>query len=128
MSTINQLVKKPRQVIKKKTRRKDLNRCPQKLAVCRRVFEVTPRKPNSAKRKVARVAIIETKKHITAYIPGIKHSLQKFSTVLVRGGRAKDVPGSKYKLIRGVYDLTGVVNRVTSRSKYGIKLFRGINK
>lgn len=127
MATINQLVKKPRKQNKKQTRRKDLRGCPQKLAVCRRIFEMTPRKPNSAKRKVARVSIIQTKKNITAYIPGIKHSLQKFSTVLVRGGRAKDVPGSKYKLIRGAYDLGGVVNRVKARSKYGIKLFRGLN-
>lgn len=120
MSNIHQLIKNPRKPWKKKNKRKDLMGCPQKKAVCFRVFVTTPRKPNSALRKVARVTLT-TRKKVTAYIPGKGHTLQKHSVVLVRGGRAKDLPGSKYKLVRGKYDLKGVLFRNSSRSKYGIK-------
>jgi len=99
-----------------------LQKCPQKKGVCFRVFIKTPKKPNSAQRKVARVKLLSTKKLITAYIPGETHNLQTHSMVLVRGGRVKDLPGVKYHLIRGVYDLTMVVRRRNGRSKYGVPL------
>jgi len=99
-----------------------LQKCPQKKGVCFRVFIKTPKKPNSAQRKVARVKLLSTKKLITAYIPGETHNLQTHSMVLVRGGRVKDLPGVKYHLIRGVYDFTMVVRRRNGRSKYGVPL------
>jgi len=97
-----------------------LQKCPQKKGVCFRVFIKTPKKPNSAQRKVARIKLLSTKKYITGYIPGEGHNLQTHSMVLVRGGRVKDLPGVKYHLVRGVYDLQMVKNRTTARSKYGV--------
>ena len=98
-----------------------LNKCPQRKVTCLKVTFMSPKKPNSATRKVAKVTFSKGKRDTFGYIPGIKHSLQKFSTVLLRGGRTKDLPGLKYKLIRGVLDLKGVQNRFKARSKYGIK-------
>lgn len=118
MPTINQLVRKGREQFKKKTKTPALRGCPQKRGVCTRVYTVTPKKPNSALRKVARVRLT-TGQEITAYIPGEGHNLQEHSIVLVRGGRVKDLPGIRYKIIRGVLDCQGVANRRKSRSRYG---------
>jgi len=120
MPTINQLVRKSRKKVFKKTKSPALNSCPQRRGVCVRVYTVTPKKPNSALRKVARVKLT-TGKEITAYIPGEGHSLQEHSVVLVRGGRVKDLPGVKYHIVRGALDTTGVENRSQSRSLYGTK-------
>jgi small subunit ribosomal protein S12 len=122
MPTINQLLT-PRKQKKKKNRRKALARCPQKKGVCLRVFITTPKKPNSALRKVARLRL-SNKVSITGYIPGVGHTLQKYSTALIRGGRVRDLPGIRYKLIRNKYDLRPVYNRTQARSKYGIKSFK----
>jgi small subunit ribosomal protein S12 len=103
------------------TRRRDLKLCPQKKGTCLQVFMTTPRKPNSALRKVARV-LLTGYARITAYIPGMSHNLQKHSTVLVRGGRVKDLPGVRYTLIRGKYDLHRIVARRKGRSKYGMHI------
>lgn len=103
------------------TRRKDLQLCPQKKGTCLKVFTTTPRKPNSAIRKVARV-LLSNYNRVTAYIPGMSHNLQKHSAVLVRGGRVKDLPGVRYTIIRGKYDLQRLVDRRKRRSKYGTKL------
>lgn len=113
---IQQLLRKPR----KKHKKQIENMPPQVKGVCYKVFTISPRKPNSAVRKVAKV-LLSTKKIITAYIVGEGHNLQEHSIVLVRGGRTKDLPGVKYKVIRGVYDCQGVQGRKTSRSKYGVK-------
>jgi small subunit ribosomal protein S12 len=109
--------------VKKKIKTKSylLNKCPQRKVTCLKVTFMAPKKPNSATRKVAKVTFSKGKRDTFCYIPGIKHNLQKFSTVLLRGGRTKDLPGLKYKLIRGVLDLKGVSNRFKARSKYGIK-------
>ena len=120
MPTINQLCNSIRQKKRKKIKSPALKSCPQKKGVCIRVFTRTPKKPNSAIRKVARVKL-SNNLTITVYIPGEGHTLQEYSTVLIRGGRVKDLPGVKYKLIRGKFDLLGVKNRKTSRSKYGAK-------
>ena len=120
MPTINQLCKKIRKKKKVLNRAPALEACPQKKGVCLKVFTRTPKKPNSALRKVARLRI-STKKKISAYIPGEGHTLQEYSTVLMRGGRVKDLPGIKYHLIRGKFDFLGLKNRKTSRSKYGTK-------
>ena len=120
MPTINQLCNSIRQNKKKKVKSPALQASPQKKGVCVRVFTRTPKKPNSAIRKVARVKL-SNDLTITVSIPGEGHNLQEYSTVLVRGGRVKDLPGVKYKLIRGKFDLLGVKNRKTSRSKYGTK-------
>ncbi len=98
-----------------------LNKCPQRKVTCVKVTFMAPKKPNSATRKVAKVTFSKGKRDTFGYIPGIKHNLQRFSTVLLRGGRTKDLPGLKYKLIRGILDLKGVQNRFKARSKYGIK-------
>jgi small subunit ribosomal protein S12 len=120
MITKNQLLSnKRKQKIHKKTR-KALQMCPQKKGIVTKVTIMTPRKPNSAKRKIARIKL-SNNLFITAYIPGEKHNLQQHSTVLIRGGNTKDLPGLKYKIIRGKYDLHGVENRKSSRSKYGTK-------
>jgi small subunit ribosomal protein S12 len=119
-TTINQLCKKIRKKKKVLNRAPALEGCPQKKGVCLKVFTRTPKKPNSALRKVARLRI-STKKKISAYIPGEGHTLQEYSTVLMRGGRVKDLPGIKYHLIRGKFDFLGLKNRKTSRSKYGTK-------
>jgi small subunit ribosomal protein S12 len=120
MATVNQLCK----IIRKKRRVRSapaLIGNPQQRGICLKVFIRTPKKPNSALRKVARVGL-SNGQIVTAYIPGEGHSLQEYSSVLVRGGRVKDLPGVKYHLIRGCYDLTGLEKRKTSRSKYGTKL------
>jgi small subunit ribosomal protein S12 len=118
MPTINQLVRLGRGKKVKKSKAPALQGCPQKRGVCVRVYTVTPKKPNSALRKVARVRLTNGIE-VTAYIPGIGHNLQEHSVVLVRGGRVRDLPGVRYKIIRGALDAAGVQNRRKSRSKYG---------
>lgn len=121
MSTKVQLILKKNRIIKKKKVKKlILEKCPQKKATCLKVFVTSPKKPNSASRKVAKVLLISNKKRTHCHIPGIKHSLQRYSTVLIRGGRVKDLPGVKYRVIRGKFDLKRVYDRLKARSKYGI--------
>ncbi len=120
MPTINQLVRKGRKRIKKKSNTPALKSGPQKRGVCTRVYTSTPKKPNSALRKVARVRLT-TGMEVTAYIPGIGHNLQEHSVVLVRGGRVKDLPGVRYHIVRGTLDTLGVEDRRQGRSKYGAK-------
>ena len=120
MPTINQLVRKGREQQKKKGTAPALRSCPQKRGVCVRVYTCTPKKPNSALRKVARVRL-SSGVEVTAYIPGVGHNLQEHSIVLVRGGRVKDLPGVRYKIIRGTLDTQGVKNRKQARSRYGAK-------
>jgi len=120
MPTINQLVRRARQRAQKKTRTPALKGAPQKRGVCTRVYTTTPKKPNSALRKVARVRLT-TGIEVTAYIPGVGHNLQEHSVVLVRGGRVKDLPGVRYHIVRGTLDTLGVEDRKKSRSKYGAK-------
>lgn len=120
MPTINQLVRKGRNLVKAKTKSPALKSCPQKRGVCLRVYTTTPKKPNSALRKVARVRLTNGME-VTTYIPGVGHNLQEHSIVLVRGGRVKDLPGVRYHLVRGALDAVGVAGRKQSRSKYGAK-------
>lgn len=120
MPTINQLVKFGRSTSEKKRKSPALKANPQKRGVCVRVYTTTPKKPNSALRKVARVKLVNGIE-VTAYIPGIGHNLQEHSIVLLRGGRTKDLPGVRYKIIRGALDTAGVVNRKQARSRYGAK-------
>ena len=120
MPTINQLVRKGRQTSVKKSTAPALKECPQKRGVCTRVYPATPKKPNSALRKVARVRLTNSIE-VTAYIPGIGHNLQEHSVVLIRGGRVKDLPGVRYHIVRGALDTAGVADRKQSRSKYGAK-------
>ena len=120
MPTINQLVRKGREKVEKKSKAPALQGNPQKRGVCVRVYTTTPKKPNSALRKVARVRL-SNGYEVTCYIPGIGHNLQEHSIVLVRGGRVKDLPGVRYKIIRGALDAAGVKDRKQSRSKYGAK-------
>ena len=120
MPTLNQLVRKGRQKTAKKTKAPALRNCPQKRGVCTRVYTTTPKKPNSALRKVARVRPTNGFE-VTAYIPGEGHNLQEHSIVLIRGGRVKDLPGVRYHIIRGTFDTSGVEDRKRSRSKYGVK-------
>jgi small subunit ribosomal protein S12 len=120
MPTINQLVRKGRKAVRKSTKSPALQACPQKRGVCTRVMTFTPKKPNSALRKVARVRLTNGIE-VTAYIPGIGHNLQEHSVVLLRGGRVKDLPGVRYHIIRGAKDTLGVDDRRKSRSKYGTK-------
>ncbi len=120
MPTINQLVRAGRQKLKVRTSSPALMRCPQKRGVCVRVYTATPKKPNSALRKVARVRLTNGIE-VTSYIPGEGHNLQEHSVVMVRGGRVKDIPGVRYHIVRGTLDSTGVENRRKSRSKYGAK-------
>ncbi len=120
MPTINQLVRKGRKKIKSKSKSLDLEGCPQKKGVCLQVMTRTPKKPNSALRKVARVRLTNGKE-VTAYIPGEGHNLQEHSIVLLRGGRVRDLPGVKYHIIRGRLDTAGVEGRKRGRSKYGAK-------
>ena len=120
MPTINQLVRHGRKKIKKRTASPALQNCPQKRGVCTRVYTVTPKKPNSALRKVARVRLTSGIE-VTAYMPGIGHNLQEHSVVLIRGGRVKDLPGIRYHIIRGTLDAAGVEGRRQARSKYGTK-------
>ena len=120
MPTINQLVKNGRDKQKRKTASPALKACPQKRGVCVRVYTTTPKKPNSALRKVARVRLTNGME-VTTYIPGEGHNLQEHSVVLIRGGRVKDLPGVRYHIIRGTLDTAGVTNRRQGRSKYGAK-------
>jgi small subunit ribosomal protein S12 len=121
MPTISQLVRKGRKAKSKKTSTPALKACPQRRGVCVRVYTATPKKPNSAMRKVARVRLTSGIE-VTSYIPGEKHNLQEHSVVLVRGGRVKDLPGVRYHIVRGILDTTGVDNgRNQGRSKYGVK-------
>jgi len=120
MPTVQQLVRNGRERPRKKTKSPALRGSPQRRGVCTRVYTITPRKPNSALRKVARVRLTSGVE-VTAYIPGIGHNLQEHSIVLVRGGRVRDLPGVRYKIIRGALDASGVVNRKQARSRYGAK-------
>ena len=120
MPTINQLVRKGREKARKKVKTPALQACPQKRGVCVRVYTSTPKKPNSALRKVARVRLTNGIE-VTSYIPGVGHNLQEHSVVLIRGGRVKDLPGVRYHIIRGTMDTSGVDDRRQSRSKYGAK-------
>ena len=120
MPTINQLVRSGRAKVRTKSASPALKQCPQKRGVCTRVYTTTPKKPNSALRKVARVRLTSGIE-VTAYIPGVGHNLQEHSIVLVRGGRVKDLPGVRYKIIRGSLDTQGVKNRRQARSRYGAK-------
>ncbi len=124
MPTINQLVRNPRETPKAKSKVKDLEACPQKRGVCLQVKTVTPKKPNSALRKVARVRL-SNGKEVTAYIGGEGHNLQEHSIVLVRGGRVRDLPGVRYHVVRGSLDTLGVDGRNRGRSKYGVKKPKG---
>ena len=120
MPTFNQLVRKGRNPVRWKTASPALQSCPQRRGVCTRVFTTTPKKPNSALRKVARVRLTNGVE-VTSYIPGVGHNLQEHSIVLIRGGRVKDLPGVRYHIVRGTLDTAGVANRKQSRSKYGAK-------
>jgi small subunit ribosomal protein S12 len=120
MPTIQQLIRNERQVTTKKTKSPALKQCPQRRGVCTRVYTTTPKKPNSALRKVARVRLTSGFE-VTAYIPGIGHNLQEHSVVMIRGGRVKDLPGVRYHIIRGTLDTSGVKDRRQGRSKYGTK-------
>ena len=120
MPTINQLVRKSRQSMQEKSTAPALKECPQKRGVCTRVYTATPKKPNSALRKVARVRLVNGME-VTAYIPGEGHNLQEHSMVLLRGGRTRDLPGVRYKIIRGTLDAAAVNNRAQARSRYGAK-------
>ena len=120
MPTINQLIRKSRKSLEEKSKAPALKNSPQKRGVCTRVYTSTPKKPNSALRKVARVRLTNSIE-VTAYIPGIGHNLQEHSVVLIRGGRVKDLPGVRYHIIRGSLDAAGVQDRAQARSKYGAK-------
>ena len=124
MPTINQLVRKGREAAPKKSKTPAMEACPQKRGVCIRVYTTTPKKPNSALRKVARVRLTNGLE-VTSYIPGVGHNLQEHSIVLIRGGRVKDLPGIRYHIIRGSLDTAGVAGRRQSRSKYGAKQPKG---
>ena len=124
MASISQLVRKPRTSANYKTKVPALAACPQKRGVCTRVYTTTPKKPNSALRKVARVRLTNGLE-VTSYIPGVGHNLQEHSIVLIRGGRVKDLPGIRYHIIRGSLDTAGVAGRRQSRSKYGAKQPKG---
>ena len=120
MPTINQLVRQGREAVRKKSKTPAMESCPQKRGVCIRVYTTTPKKPNSALRKVARVRLTNGLE-VTSYIPGVGHNLQEHSIVLIRGGRVKDLPGVRYHVVRGTLDSVGVANRKQGRSKYGAK-------
>ena len=120
MPTIQQLIRSERQTLSRKTKSPALRSCPERRGVCTRVYTSTPKKPNSALRKVARVRLTSGFE-VTAYIPGIGHNLQEHSVVLIRGGRVKDLPGVRYHIIRGTLDTQGVEDRRQRRSKYGAK-------
>lgn len=120
MPTINQLIKKERSAQKARSKSPALKKCPQRRGVCTRVYTTTPKKPNSALRKVARVRL-SNGYEVTSYIPGIGHNLQEHSVVMIRGGRVKDLPGVRYHIIRGILDTQGVQGRANGRSKYGTK-------
>ena len=121
MPTISQLVRKGRNKAENKSKSAALDSCPQKRGVCTRVYTTTPKKPNSALRKVVKLYLFSNKKNVTAYIPGEGHNLQEHSVVLIRGGRVKDLPGVRYHIVRGALDSGGVKDRTQRRSKYGVK-------
>jgi len=125
MPTINQLIRKGRRKIRKKEKTPALGGCSQKRGVCIRVYTTTPKKPNSALRKVARVKL-SNGMEVTAYIPGIGHNLQEHSIVLIRGGRVKDLPGVRYHVVRGILDTAGVTDRKKGRSRYGAKRVKAV--
>ena len=120
MPTVQQLVRRGRKRQPSRSKSRDLMACPQRRGVCLRVFTQTPKKPNSALRKVARVRLTNGRE-VNAYIPGVGHNLQEHSVVLIRGGRVKDLPGVRYHIVRGTLDTTGVADRQRGRSKYGAK-------
>src|SRR5436309_15228475 len=120
MPTINQLVRRGREAVRKKSKTPAMQACPQKRGVCTRVYTTTPKKPKSALRKVARVRLTNGIE-VTSYIPGVGHNLQEHSVVLIRGGRVKDLPGVRYHIVRGTLDSIGVQDRRQGRSKYGAK-------
>lgn len=124
MPTINQLIRSERKSKKQRSSSPALTKCPQRRGVCTRVYTTTPKKPNSALRKVAKVRL-SNGYEVISYIPGIGHNLQEHSVVLIRGGRVKDLPGCRYHIVRGVLDTQGVANRIRSRSKYGAKMPKG---
>ena len=124
MPTINQLIRYGRETVRKTSKTTAMQACPQKRGVCIRVYTTTPKKPNSALRKVARVRLTNGME-VTSYIPGVGHNLQEHSIVMIRGGRVKDLPGIRYHIIRGSLDTAGVANRRQSRSKYGAKAPKG---
>jgi len=124
MPTINQLIRYGRETVRKTSKTPAMEGCPQKRGVCIRVYTTTPKKPNSALRKVARVRLTNGME-VTSYIPGVGHNLQEHSIVMIRGGRVKDLPGIRYHIIRGSLDTAGVANRRQSRSKYGAKAPKG---
>ena len=121
MITFNQLIKNPRKKKRILNKTPALKHCPQKRGVCIRVYTRTPKKPNSALRKVAKIRLMGNRKPVIAYIPGEGHNLQEHSVVMIRGGRVKDLPGVKYKIIRGLLDFQGIKARKKARSKYGAK-------
>ncbi len=124
MLSIQKLIsKKGRKKKQKKIKTYLLNKCPQRKATCLKVTLIAPKKPNSASRKIAKITFGKGRRNSFCFIPGIKHNLQRFSTILIRGGRTKDLPGFKYKAIRGVFDLEGVGLRTKARSKYGLKKY-----
>ncbi|MDR2425611.1 MAG: 30S ribosomal protein S12 [Endomicrobium sp.] len=127
MPTINQLIADGRKDAIKKTKAPALKNCPQRRGVCTRVYTTTPKKPNSALRKVARVRLT-SQYEVSSYIPGVGHNLQEHSLVLIRGGRVKDLPGVRYHIVRGTLDATGVEGRKQSRSKYGAKKAKAVAK
>jgi small subunit ribosomal protein S12 len=127
MPTVQQLIRKERRLIKRKSKAGALKACPQRRGVCTRVYIITPKKPNSAMRKVARIRLTSGFE-ITAHIPGEGHNLQEHSIVLIRGGRVKDLPGVRYRVIRGTLDTVGVTKRSQGRSKYGARKARKASK
>ena len=127
MPTVNQLISGGRKQVIQKTKSPALKSCPQRRGVCTRVYTTTPKKPNAALRKVARVKLTSGYE-VTSYIPGVGHNLQEHSIVLIRGGRVKDLPGVRYHIIRGALDATGVDGRKQSRSKYGAKKAKAAKK
>jgi len=123
MPTVQQLIRKERRLIKRKSKARGLKACPQRRGVCTRVYIITPKKPNSAMRKVARIRLTSGFE-ITAHIPGEGHNLQEHSIVLIRGGRVKDLPGVRYRVVRGTLDTVGLTKRSQGRSKYGARKAR----
>lgn len=120
LTRVQLLIKKTRKQKNRKSKKLILEKCPQKKGTCLKVFTLSPKKPNSASRKVVKIVLLSTKKQTQCHVPGIKHNLQRYATVLIRGGRVKDLPGVKYRVIRGKFDLKYVHDRFKARSKYGV--------
>lgn len=120
LTLVQLLIKKTRKQKIRKSKKLILEKCPQKKGTCLKVFTLSPKKPNSASRKVVKIVLLSTKKQTQCHVPGIKHNLQRYATVLIRGGRVKDLPGVKYRVIRGKFDLKYVHDRFKARSKYGV--------